>query len=349
MRNIDFILDLPADLVENIVNKLPLKSLLRFQVTCKGWGTLFKENRFIYAHLESSHKYPSFLHARDSSKIWMLENFDPSPLYFKLFDFRGEHIRGMSACDGLIFFNTFSRKIATWNCNLEVTGWLANREYMSINDWYSLGRTRDMIYKVLRFNIFDRYDDDDCVDYTPEAEVYNVSSRRWKSVEMAETWNLYRHKFFVVSLRGNSFRLAYWFESNEDESTAGLSCFQGNKISLLYQKLREYTELWVTNRVRDEDQVSAWKKLFIITIAHPLIDHPSTYFANLNNITIFSEEVTADDDDVHINLMKISQSGVEQTEVQRYKHSHSCAPSKSCVYFQSLVPVPVEFDFNKQI
>lgn len=250
-QNSDLILDLPADLVENILNRLPVKSIVRFQISCKDWMTLFTQRRFIYAHLNNSHNHTSFLHSRESSQIWMLEDLGQSPRYFKLQDFEGEHIRGISTCDGLILFYTYSRKIAIWNCNLGVCRWLASREYLSVYDHYSLGRTRDMVYKVLRFTILGRIDNEDCFVYDPEAEIYDVNSHRWKSLEMAENWGLYRQKFVMLSLRGNSFWLAQWFRRDEvfvqsfnfstesfipielpfvvkpwDKTTSALSCFQ---------------------------------------------------------------------------------------------------------------------------
>ncbi|XP_010497160.1 PREDICTED: F-box/WD-40 repeat-containing protein 1-like, partial [Camelina sativa] len=210
MQRSDTRLYLPADLVENILIRLPVRQLVRFQIVCKDWRSLLGQSRFIYAHLKNnSHK---FLHSRDSSQIWIVENLDQSPLYFKLCDLRGEHIRGISACDGLILCNTYSGKIAIWN--LQVRRWLPDREFVSFDDCCCLGRTRDMIYKVLTFNLVASRYYDSALN-TLEAEICDLHSQSWKSVEMDDTWTLYRNKFVVLSLGGNSFWLACWCDNNE--------------------------------------------------------------------------------------------------------------------------------------
>ncbi|KAL0690347.1 hypothetical protein Bca4012_090025 [Brassica carinata] len=42
---------LPADLVEEILSRVPATSLKRLRSTCKKWNALFKDNRFIEKHL----------------------------------------------------------------------------------------------------------------------------------------------------------------------------------------------------------------------------------------------------------------------------------------------------------
>ncbi|KAI9124085.1 hypothetical protein K1719_005385 [Acacia pycnantha] len=56
---------LAEEIIINILKRLPVKSLIRFQCVCKHWKNLFKTPFFIAAHLCHSHQNPSFIFSHD--------------------------------------------------------------------------------------------------------------------------------------------------------------------------------------------------------------------------------------------------------------------------------------------
>ncbi|KAK4259394.1 hypothetical protein QN277_005732 [Acacia crassicarpa] len=80
---------LPPESIRNILKRLPVKSLMRFQCVCRGWRTLFKTESFIADHLDhSNHQNPCLLmkdfdinedfsnmHCLDSKmQVWEFQN-----------------------------------------------------------------------------------------------------------------------------------------------------------------------------------------------------------------------------------------------------------------------------------
>ena len=60
VRN-DDALYLPREIINNILKRLPVKSLIRFQCVCKEWKNLFKTRSFIAEHLRHSTRQNDFL------------------------------------------------------------------------------------------------------------------------------------------------------------------------------------------------------------------------------------------------------------------------------------------------
>ncbi|KAI9096867.1 hypothetical protein K1719_025850 [Acacia pycnantha] len=71
----DFLI-LPPEIIQNILKRLPVKSLMRLQCVCRGWRILFKTQSFIADHLDhSNHQNPCLL-----MKDLDIED-DPSNIY----------------------------------------------------------------------------------------------------------------------------------------------------------------------------------------------------------------------------------------------------------------------------
>ncbi|KAI9096840.1 hypothetical protein K1719_025823 [Acacia pycnantha] len=97
---------LPLEIILNILKRLPVKSLMRFQCVCRGWKILFKTQSFITDHLNhSNHQNPCLLmkdfHLDDLSnmhclnsemQIWELQN-PPLISYLKQGSWKEEKFR----------------------------------------------------------------------------------------------------------------------------------------------------------------------------------------------------------------------------------------------------------------
>ncbi|CAN8258527.1 unnamed protein product [Cochlearia groenlandica] len=326
--------DLPQDIVELILQRLPPKSLVRYQICCKEWMSLLAEPKFVQESIKFGPKVPGFLHAKDSA-LWMLDV--ETNKYFCFCEFQLEHIASLSQC---------------------VSEWI-DREAFSVYDMYTLGHNMAMCYKVLRFNILGSCDHDDYDNDEPQAELLDLDSGCWKSVAITEDWGVYELKYVPISVENSSYWLADWYFSeivflqsfdfntelfkpialpNANEVGTKtrtrprllLSSFEGNRISLVWQQERENkTVVWVTNKLSDDGDAK-WQKLFVVSTKHPSIC--GSIFIQENKIVIFSERVH--DGKSEIKVIKVASEGIEETEIGSFAYA---TPSVSCVYIPSLL------------
>ncbi|CAN6973637.1 unnamed protein product [Brassica oleracea var. botrytis] len=143
---------LPFELVENILYKVPVESLVRFKSTCKQWCALLNDKRFIYKHLDLSWEGLIRVHDRKSCQFINLETLSLSSLQGP------SYIYSMTHCDGLLLCEFKSddkdRKFAVWNPFLSRVKWIkpssSYSEYWDICGFGYDNVSRDN-YKILRF------------------------------------------------------------------------------------------------------------------------------------------------------------------------------------------------------
>ncbi|XP_018514025.2 F-box protein At3g08750-like [Brassica rapa] len=348
--------NIPQDLIELILQRLPVKSIFRFKLTCKDWRSLSTLPRFIYKHLQVSQRR-LFLHIR-GSQVWQLDL--ETATYSRIQDF-GEEIGSISHCDGLVLLSTscyepstktLSRRIAIWSCSHGECAWIP-RIGLSFYDFYCLGRDSKKSYKVLRFT-HGRHDQGD-FEAEAEAELYDLDSHRWKTVEIIDDWITHGNgNFGVVSVETSS----YWVAATEGKyfvqsfdftaecfraitlpkavalsggKTLALSPFEHQKLSILCQ-IADKTELWIT-QVGD---VVNWER-FLVFRGHQLIPHNPAFLIMEKMVKVFCEEVTVDRSFAKIKIRQIGQGGFEDTQIAQYRFDR---PTRSCLYTESLVPLP---------
>ncbi|KAF3515079.1 hypothetical protein F2Q69_00004281 [Brassica cretica] len=111
---------LPFDLVESILYRLPVASLVRFKSTCKQWCALLIDKRFIYKHLDLSRE--GFIRVQDhkSFQVINLETPDLSSLQGP------DDIDLMIHCDGLLLcrFDNRDNNLVVWNPFLSRVKWI---------------------------------------------------------------------------------------------------------------------------------------------------------------------------------------------------------------------------------
>lgn len=77
-------LSLPADLIEEILSKVPATSLKRLRSTCKQWDTLFKEPKFTEKHFHNAVKQSLILMLKKYKVCSMSVNLNVAPPYIEL-------------------------------------------------------------------------------------------------------------------------------------------------------------------------------------------------------------------------------------------------------------------------
>ncbi|CAE6019715.1 unnamed protein product [Arabidopsis arenosa] len=305
--------NLPYDLVEEILLKLPVKSLARFNLTCKEWGSLFSGHRFIYKQLVNS-QY-QFLHSR-KSEIWVVKSGA-----FQIRDFGSDEvIKSMVQCEGLILCSTISpRRIVVLNGSQ--TRWI-DKENLSVYDFFCLGHDSKNEYKVLRFN-FGAYDCD-CESYAAVAEIFHMTTNSWRLSDIQDNWEFTRQPPMIVSVGGNSYWIAssdgklfvqsYNFSTEEFKplklplqqvkgtKTLVLSSFRREGLSLLCQRHQDLSiDVW--NGIIVQDRSIVWGKQFVVTGHNQQILYPvPSFFITEKKIVMFCEELV-EEGTAHIKVI----------------------------------------------
>ncbi|KAI9123648.1 hypothetical protein K1719_004948 [Acacia pycnantha] len=183
---------LPEEITINILKRLPVKSLIRFQCVCKHWENLFKTPSFIAAHLCQSHQNSSFIFSHDYllnnlplrllDCEMQLRDVQKAPLFDSLASASYFSIVGSS--NGLLCFviglgSRFPISLLVWN---PVTG--DGREVPTSRivdmdeDDYGLGfgfSPLDNDYKIVA--IYGEY------GFVSGVDVYSLSRGSWKEIE----------------------------------------------------------------------------------------------------------------------------------------------------------------------
>ncbi|KAK6156411.1 hypothetical protein DH2020_010659 [Rehmannia glutinosa] len=118
----------PEEIIEEILSRLPVKSLLKFRCVSKSWRSLIGSKRFIKTHLQNSTNNASFTHHR----IVFLDSYPQTLRHASLrsllnepvidtlaFDYPmytlDDPIRLVGCCDGLISILMGQRQFFLWN------------------------------------------------------------------------------------------------------------------------------------------------------------------------------------------------------------------------------------------
>ncbi|KAL6568116.1 hypothetical protein OROHE_003800 [Orobanche hederae] len=202
--------ELPEELIEIILSKLPVKSLLRFKCVRKSWYSLIKSPHFIDLHLKNrssaGSKYDYLIlrrfleqhHNRHVLSFYSYETLDDLCIDIGTpFSMREYSVNVSGPCNGLLCI-TNNREI--FICNP------ATREFRSLvvpplfgpdkmtHETYSVAFGLDPItgdYKVVRIVVhYYVNDDEDCYSDDPDAivvrklEVYDFTSDSWRETSI---------------------------------------------------------------------------------------------------------------------------------------------------------------------
>ncbi|KAG2317696.1 hypothetical protein Bca52824_020818 [Brassica carinata] len=302
------ITDLPRDMEEEVLSKLPMTSLRRVRFTCKRWNnTLTKDGSF-------TKKYKGEAAKRKEFQVVMILDYKVYLMSVNLLNPSIERIGKLISldaahdgvdmlkifhCDGLLLCVTKDRtRLVVWNPFI----WTNTKTKYSRRS-----------HKVLRF--VDGYDRSS-MRLVLEFEIFSLNSNSWKVVDVNPDWHI-PYFYRGLSLKGNS----YWFaeEKLSLQETRGrlfLLCFNfttesfgpllplpfhcryGDKVNLssvgeeqlavLLQKsgVPAHTlKIWISSKV-DPRGVS-WSKLFLAVDMNPFTDFQ---FANFDGSFFVDEK-----------------------------------------------------------
>ncbi|KAL8544504.1 hypothetical protein ACS0TY_004900 [Phlomoides rotata] len=171
---------------EEILPKLPVKSLLKFRCVAKSWCSLIGSKRFIKAHLNNSIKSSTSSHHRiffkalGGFKQCSLPSFDkPLTTYSITYNadfgiyFKYKSLCLVGCCDGLVCFLINKRRYVLWNPATKKTYFLP-----------------DVVESIVLHGFgFDESNHDYKVFYTNVAsgcscKVYSLKTNSWKAIEL---------------------------------------------------------------------------------------------------------------------------------------------------------------------
>ncbi|XP_054778165.1 F-box/kelch-repeat protein At3g06240-like [Prosopis cineraria] len=213
---------LPQEIIRNILKRLPVKCLIRFQCVCKHWKHLIKSPSFIQDHLHhSTHHNSSLLFQRHGSDRDVpldlclldcekqLHEVQRIPLDSSL------HVRIVGSSNGVLCVERSSyhriHSLFLWNPAIRKIRQVHSNVYDfegRIHVGYGFTSTVND-YKILRIYVPEEEDEADRV------EVYSLSTQRWKEVKFGNLkgLNLYSG---TVTANGAMFWLGTKLDMEED-------------------------------------------------------------------------------------------------------------------------------------
>ncbi|KAF8083431.1 hypothetical protein N665_0772s0002 [Sinapis alba] len=220
--------DLPVNLVEEILSKVPLKSMRAVRLTCKQWDALSKSRSFSKMHIDKL----SVVREGESTiialmennlyhmKVVLVDNEDPFiELKGKLTcQDKQSKISQVFHCDGLLLcvLEDDYTKVIVWNPYWGQTRSIECRYSHLPHGWdrfsYALGyedKGSCRSYKFLRF--IDKYYNAP-IDQFSWYEIYDFDSSSWKTLDVTPHWRI-RFGQLGVSLKGNT----YWPASQRNK------------------------------------------------------------------------------------------------------------------------------------
>ncbi|CAA7015633.1 unnamed protein product [Microthlaspi erraticum] len=267
--------DLPRDLAEEVLVKLPVTSLRGARSTCKKWNTLTKDESFTKKHISEAAKkkqkkkfqvvmmleYKVYLMSVDLlydnpsiERIGKLVSLGDDADISKIF-----HCDGLFLCITNDNHNNSRSRVVVWNPYNGQTRWIKPRNSYHDLDRYALGydkKENNLLrnHKVLR--LMDYYDGS-IKRRIREFEIYSLNSDSWKVVHLTHESRVFgpRLPLPVRSRPGD---------------TVALSSVRENQLAVLFQQWDTLKmKIWISDKI-EHDAVS-WGKCFLAVDMKPLI------------------------------------------------------------------------------
>ncbi|XP_010418583.1 PREDICTED: putative F-box only protein 15 [Camelina sativa] len=369
---------LPSELIEEILCRTPVESLLRFKTTCKQWYALLSSNtKFMQKQLDHhSHTSERFLRIDNDQSVQIMDlatrvlSNSPIPDVF-LYPYP---ISYMVHCDGLMLCRCDDLnhgrdkyvRMAVWNPFLRKVKWIQPLVCYEKMERFGIGyntASRDN-YKILRYGYkkwFPR---------VKTCEIYEFKTDSWRGTEaefdadVAVEWGSVSVKgnmYWIAAKKRHYFILSFDFSMETFKDICDcppfwncrrLGCFSGDRLSLLIQDGGEARDIkvWMTNKLSDE--VVSLTNYFNVTSRpglprlqlNPYSTRPGYSIGKHRNIMAWSEGYVQEAGVWYtsIKFYEIDEDRVgEPTETGKHLQGDYHSPLVcSYVYVPSLIPVP---------
>ncbi|KAF8085960.1 hypothetical protein N665_0640s0005 [Sinapis alba] len=279
------ITNLPRDLVEEILYRVPVKSIGAVRSTCKIWNVLCKDERFANKHIDkaSASREKEYLMISGVSRAICIarEHSDDQPL-----DISQVFVsNGLLLCIWRLTTIDNRSRLLVWNPYWGKRRWIEYPTYCWTERFaFGYDKSCNGCHKILRLrsNNSDRHMD-----------IYDVSSDSWRTLDATFERLIILFIEHGFSLKGNTYfesqdRFLHCFDFTRERfgprlplpwfshssCPVFLSSIKEEKLAVLISPWRTFgVDIWVTSKIEDPYVVS-WSKFFKVkteTIQH--IDH----------------------------------------------------------------------------
>ncbi|PIA31525.1 hypothetical protein AQUCO_04900081v1 [Aquilegia coerulea] len=183
---------IPSDLMEEILSRLPVKSLLRFRCVSKSWFMLINSTFFVHKHVNNQKNNKNNLRLMLPSKnviILDCERFDDDEIQIKYPLLHKPKVWG--SCNGLLCVINDENTICIWNPATRKCNILPNTCLEDLpKNWYTVYGfgyseiVRD--YEVIEIISFDEKTQNQHVDVRirpSEVAIYSLRSKLWRRIQ----------------------------------------------------------------------------------------------------------------------------------------------------------------------
>lgn len=115
------------DLEEEILSRLPARSLVRFRTVCKQWNALLNDKMFVNKHLGRARRH-QFIFLTEFEKMYSIDidlggtiELREIPYDFPCPPVKSRYITN-TVCDGLLFHEFWKQGVVVWNPWLRQVG-----------------------------------------------------------------------------------------------------------------------------------------------------------------------------------------------------------------------------------
>ncbi|CAA7028844.1 unnamed protein product [Microthlaspi erraticum] len=298
--------NLPRDLWEEVLSRVPLTSLRKVRSTCKKWNTLSKDSFFAKKHLGQVAEEANELMVVMMDYSVYLMGFNLNPDAESCIKRQGKlifpgsdqiEVGQVSHCDGLLLCVSRDRNtLVVWNPYCGKPLWIESER--SVGYLYTLGYDKSKnSHKILRFRgsvdftIYDLNSDsvsERVLDIAPDRMEYNDNSSvtlngnaYWHATKVEDSDNLDQNFLVCFDFTRETFgpRLPLPFEHVfVDVDTVSLSVVRGReKLAVLFQPCDTYkVEIWVTSKI--EPDALTWESKVFLEVSLKQTIHPQFQF-----------------------------------------------------------------------
>ncbi|CAL9221487.1 unnamed protein product [Arabidopsis halleri] len=283
--------DLPHDLLEEILSRVPLTCLSTVRSTCKTWNNLSKEQ--ILCNAKERQQFMGFI--RKDNRVCSLrfnlqgilqgEEFVDSSIKPVCNFIYQVKISKIVNCDGLLLcITSVNTEIRVWNPYLGQMRWIKPIKADMTGVKYALGYddNKNRNHKILRALYDYFYRGKSIIRY----EIYDFKSNSWRVLDILPDWDIKFHGH-GVSLKGNTYFVTsgrkkwtnpavsedflFCFDFTKERfgphlplpfyydvsDIVGLSSVKEEQLAVLYVSFNTFViEIWTTTKI--EPNVVSW-------------------------------------------------------------------------------------------
>ncbi|KAF8083205.1 hypothetical protein N665_0788s0005 [Sinapis alba] len=303
--------NLPQDLIEEILYRVPAKSLSQFRSTSKQWHSLLKSTRFAKKHSACAQKEEPLSIMLIDYRVFLVrinlhgfhDNVAPSVNVAYQFNLNSSQvaIRNLFHCDGLLLCTTKDKRLVVWNPCSGETKWVKLRDSYETTDYYALGYDKKSSckqYKVLRMDL------QVILPINNEFEIYDFTTNSWRVLGVATDWFLSQY-CHGVSVKGNTYWIATQVQSPHAEfllsfdfsterfqnlslpqpfpfNISALSVVKDEQLCLLGGFYTEDTlHVWV--KTSPDESVMSWSKVLTVKAKSGINNNGFSFLADEEN------------------------------------------------------------------